>query len=123
MSLALPSSNWRHVGRGRCHKLRSRHTSVITALHSTPFNPDSVDTTWESTSTEQSRASTPISEYVRSRNLTFASPAPEIACLCSIDLCTCERVRPDTPATPLYLELWDPTKSKDPIRGLHYDRK
>src|SRR5579863_8909022 len=24
MSLALPSSNWRHVGRGRCHELRSR---------------------------------------------------------------------------------------------------
>src|SRR5579863_7287946 len=27
MSLALPSSNWRHVGRGRCHELRSRQQS------------------------------------------------------------------------------------------------
>src|SRR5579863_7194194 len=28
MSLALPSSNWRHVGRGRCHELRSRHLPI-----------------------------------------------------------------------------------------------
>ncbi len=83
----------------------------------------SVDTSRESTSTEESRASTPISEYIRARNLTFASPAPEIACLCGTDLCTCARVRPDTPATPPYLELWDPTKSKEPIKGLHYDRQ
>src|SRR5579863_4613176 len=30
MSLALPSSNWRHVGRGRCHELRLRQSNTTT---------------------------------------------------------------------------------------------
>src|SRR5579863_6219759 len=32
MSLALPSSNWRHVGRGRCHELRSRQYPLFRSL-------------------------------------------------------------------------------------------
>src|SRR5579863_909182 len=122
MSLALPSSNWRHVGRGRCHELRSRHINpnnyTLPIAEPNSFGREiefanrareyeseqdlsqltdywgSVDTSRESTSTEESRASTPTSEYVRSRNWAFASPAPEITCLCGIDLCTCG-VRPD----------------------------
>jgi hypothetical protein len=43
-------------------------------------------------------------------------------CGCGIDVCRCNVRYPGTPPTPPYIELWEPTKSHQPIRGLHYHR-
>jgi hypothetical protein len=70
-----------------------------------------------------SRASTPESEYRRSRELDLQRASPALdPCLCGIDVCRCNAPRPDTPPTPPYISLWSPLEHFDPIEGLHYNR-
>ena len=68
-------------------------------------------------------ASTPESEYIRSRNYSFpADFSLDLICYCGIDVCHCEnRHRPGTPPTPPNVFLWDPTQRTHPIPGLHYN--
>ena len=77
-------------------------------------------TTTSSLPSLTSRASTPESEYHRSRALA-SLPLPDV-CLCGTDVCYCEAPVPNTPPTPSYIFLWKPSQHSHPIKGLHYDR-
>jgi hypothetical protein len=68
----------------------------------------------KSTETE-SQSSSPLPTF-------FISPPspPALAVFqCGIDLCQCN-YRPNTPPTPLYIELWKPAQDLLPRRGIHY---
>ena len=65
-------------------------------------------------------ASTPESEYHRSRAL--ASPAIPNVCFCGIDICYCTTSVLNTPPTPSYIILWKPSECSHPIEGLHYNQ-
>ena len=83
----------------------------------------SIDTTRVPSLT--SRASTPESEYCRSRELDLrqrTSPALD-PCYCGIDVCHCDTPIPRTPLTPSYIALWKPKEHPRPIEGLHYNRR
>jgi hypothetical protein len=70
-----------------------------------------------------SRASTPESEYRRFRELDLQRTSLALdPCLCGIDVCRCNALRPDTPPTPPYINLWSPLEHFNPIEGLHYNR-
>ena len=71
-----------------------------------------------------SRASTPLSEYQRSRDLDQHASPTEISryCFCGIDVCHCDIYVPGTPPTPPYIFLWKPKESPQPIEGLHWNR-
>ena len=70
-----------------------------------------------------SRASTPFSEYQRSRDLDQRTSPAEIPryCFCGIDVCHCDIYIPETPPTPPYIFLWKPKESPQPIEGLHWN--
>jgi hypothetical protein len=53
-----------------------------------------------------SRASTPVID----------------TCACGIDICYCDRYRPDTPPTPSHIKLWKPSQGPQPIQGIHFQR-
>lgn len=72
----------------------------------------------DSTPTLSSGASTPISEYHRSRALDNRHHP----CLCGVDVCHCDIYDPGTPPTPPYIFLWKPRKRAYPLEGLHFNR-
>jgi len=56
--------------------------------------------------------------------LSSRAHTPELQpCWCGIDLCLCNRPRPNTPPMPPYIFLWKPTAlNTQPQIGLHYQR-
>jgi hypothetical protein len=55
--------------------------------------------------------------------LTSRADTPVLdTCSCGIDICYCDRYRPDTPPTPPFIELWRPSQGPQPIQGVHYQR-
>jgi len=70
---------------------------------------------WESLETTKVNSSLP--------SLTSqANTLEELSCLCGIDLCSCTFPQPDTPPTPGYILLWNPSEEPRPIKGVHYQR-
>src|SRR5579863_8974184 len=67
MSLALPSSNWSHVGRGRCHELRSQQSQYFEKW---PHVPQSLQVLLST------QVYHPMSHPVRARLLLPEEPSP-----------------------------------------------
>jgi len=75
----------------------SEYQAQLTRIQALPNNIhvqahywDSVNTTPDITLEGTTRASTPLSEYQRSREFQFASPITAINCSCGIDICYCD---------------------------------
>ena len=102
-------------------------------LRSRPNNLELQTNYWDSiasTAVGDSRASTPISEYLRSRALPTpfqpaSPPVPDISivCACGIDVCFCDIRQPGTPPTPLGINLWNPRFYPRPLDRVHYNRQ
>ena len=102
---------------GREAEYQAQLQLVLAQISNFPIGPaywSSVETTPVSS---RGSSPSPLPIFI----ITRASPPALAECFCGIDLCRCG-YRPDTPPTPPFLELWEPSQGPEPRRGIHFGR-